>query len=240
MDTVAVAIVCKTPVAGQSKTRLSPPVRAEQCAALSACFIRDVSNTIQALSAGDVVIGYALYAPQGSQALLRPLLPPGFRLLAQGDGDLGARLTKGAADLFAAGHVGIVLVNSDAPTLPATILREAIDAVRRDSGVVLSPALDGGYTLIGLSRLHPGLFANIPWSTSDVYRATLDRARELRLAIANVPGWYDVDDVASLQVLADELSGRPPVCAGHDLIGADAPATRAFMRTWQTPSTTLD
>ncbi len=240
MGSIAVAIVCKTPIAGQSKTRLSPPLRADQCAALSACFIRDISNTIQSLIADDDVIGYALYTPQGSEALLRPLLPPGFRLLAQNDGGLGARLIKGAADLLAVGHVGIVLVNSDAPTLPTTVLRKAVDAVRRDCEVVLSPALDGGYTLIGLSRLHTKLFVNIPWSTADVYRATLDRARELGLAIENVPGWYDVDDAASLQILADELSGRFPICARHDLIGTDAPATRKFMRAWQTTSTTFD
>ena len=74
-------MVCKTPIAGQSKTRLSPPLTAEQCAGLSACFIRDVAATIDSLGAG--VTGYAVYTPEGSEPALRALLPHGFRLLSK-------------------------------------------------------------------------------------------------------------------------------------------------------------
>lgn len=228
-STVAAAIVCKTPIAGQSKTRLSPPLRPDECAALSACFIRDLSNTVQSLADDGDVTSYALYTPRGSEAALRPLLPKRFRLILQGDGDLGDRLPKATADLLGVGHAGVVLLNADAPTLPKAILRAAVDAVRRGDNVVLSPAHDGGYTLIGLSRAHAGLFSNIPWSTEEVYRLTLGRARELGLPVVNVPGWYDVDDAASLQMLADELSGRRPAFADPNLVGADAPATRAFL-----------
>ncbi|MBI2713305.1 MAG: TIGR04282 family arsenosugar biosynthesis glycosyltransferase [Rhizobiales bacterium] len=229
-STVAVAIVCKAPIAGQSKTRLSPPLRPDECAALSACFIRDLSNTVQSLADDGDVAGYAVYTPRGSEDALRQWLPDGFRLILQGEGDLGARLVKGSADLLGVGHAGVILVNSDAPTLPKAILRAAVDAVRGGDNVVLSPALDGGYTLIGLSRLHAGLFSNIPWSTDKVYRLTLERARELGLPVVNVPGWYDVDDAASLQMLTDELSGRRPAFADPNLVGADAPASRQFLR----------
>ena len=78
-STVAVAIVCKAPIAGQSKTRLSPPLRPDECAALSACFIRDLSNTVQSLADDGDVAGYAVYTPRGSEAALRPLLPDGFQ-----------------------------------------------------------------------------------------------------------------------------------------------------------------
>ena len=229
-STVAVAIVCKAPIAGQSKTRLSPPLRPDECAALSACFIRDLSNTVQSLADDGDVAGYAVYTPRGSEDALRQWLPDSFRLILQGEGDLGARLVKGSADLLGAGHAGVILLNADAPTLPKAILRAAVDAVRRGDNVVLSPALDGGYTLIGLSRPHVGLFSNIPWSTDQVYRLTLERARELGLPVVNVPGWYDVDDAASLQMLTDELSGRRPAFAAPNLVGADAPASRQFLR----------
>src|SRR6185369_5260160 len=148
MSTVAVAIVCKTPTPGKSKTRLSPPLRPEECAALSACFIRDLSKTIQQVADEGGVTGYAVYTPRATEPALRALLPERFRLMPQGEGDLGARLLRGTEDLLAAGHAGAVLVNSDSPTLPASILRAAADAVRRGDNVVLSPALDGGYTLI--------------------------------------------------------------------------------------------
>ena len=227
-NTVAVAIFCKTPMAGKSKTRLSPPLRPDECAGLSACFIRDLSLTIQSLADDGDVAGYAVYTPLGTETALRRLLPLRFRLTLQGEGDLGERLLKGAADLLTDGHEGAILVNSDSPTLPKAILRQAVDAVRRGDNVTLSPALDGGYTLVGLSRPHARLFSDIPWSTSEVYRLTLERAREIGLPVMNVPGWYDVDDAASFQMLEDELSGRAPAFAAFE--GADAPATRQFLR----------
>jgi len=229
VTTVAVAIICKTPISGLSKTRLSPPLRPDECAAISACFIRDLSATIADLAKDGDAVGYAVYTPVGTEAALRRLLPGSFRLIPQGNGDLGARLLKGTADLIAEGHRGAILVNSDSPTLPKAILRQAIDAVRAGDHVVLSPAFDGGYTLIGLSRPHAWLFADIPWSTPTVYQLTLERARELGLPVLNVPGWYDVDDAQSFRMLEAELAGERPF-AGAALVGTEAPATRHFMQ----------
>jgi glycosyltransferase A (GT-A) superfamily protein (DUF2064 family) len=166
----------------------------------------------------------------GSGAALRTLLPEGFPLLAQGDGDLGARMAKATADLLAAGHAGVVLIGSDSPTMPVAILRGAVDAVRAGDGVVLSPAMDGGYTLIGLSRPQPRLFENMPWSTGEVYELTVRRAREIELPVVALPRWYDVDDVASLAMLEDEARGVAPPFAEAGLTGTDAPATFAFIR----------
>ena len=169
MKPVAVAIVCKTPAQGKSKTRLSPPLLPEECAAISSCFIRDLSQTIHELAADGDAAACALYTPFGSEPALRRLLPDSFHLTLQGDGDLGARLLKGTADFIDAGYGGAILVNSDSPTLPKAILRAAVDAVRAGDNVVLSPALDGGYTLIGLSQPHARLFDEMPWSTPEVY-----------------------------------------------------------------------
>src|SRR5215469_1627369 len=151
MQSVAIGILCKTPSAGFCKTRLSPLLRADECAAISACFIRDLSATIDALASTDPgVRRYAVYTPTGSEARLLGLLPNGFRLLPQSDGDLGDRLLNATVDLLNAGHDGAILVNSDSPTLPLSILRAAVSALRQGHAAVLSPALDGGYTLIGL------------------------------------------------------------------------------------------
>jgi rSAM/selenodomain-associated transferase 1 len=194
MKPLAIAIVCKTPAAGQSKTRLSPPLRPEQAAALSACFIRDVAAKVRSLTEGGGVVGCAVYTPVGSEAALRTLLPEGFPLLAQGEGDLGARMAKATADLLAAGHAGVILIGSDSPTMPVAILRAAVDAVRAGDGVVLSPAMDGGYTLIGLSQPQPRLFENMPWSTGEVYELTVRRAREIGLPGGALTRWSGVDD----------------------------------------------
>ncbi len=228
MGNVAVGIMCKTPAPGKSKTRLSPPLRPEECAGLSACFIRDLAQTIGRLAEDGDVAGYAVYTPVGSEETLRRLLPAGFRLMPQVDGDFGDRLLRGVQDLLNANHDGVLLVNSDSPTLPLPILRAAVDAVRLGDNVVLSPALDGGYTLIGLSKPHRRLFEDIRWSTSTVYARTLDRAREIGLPVVDVAPWYDVDDAASLGMLEEELAGRLP--GFSRIAGADAPSTRRFLR----------
>jgi rSAM/selenodomain-associated transferase 1 len=227
--TVALAIFCKTPVAGESKTRLAPLLGREQCAQLSACFIADLAHTIHALALDGDVVGYALYTPKGTEAELTRLLPPGFELLAQAEGDFGVRLNQGVEDLIAAGHVGAILLNSDSPTLPRKILRAAVDAVRGDDQVVLGPAIDGGYTLIGLSRSHPQIFARIPWSTGAVLQSTLQRAREIDLPAVILDAWYDVDDAASYAMLENELAGARPAFASASMESEDAPRTRSFL-----------
>lgn len=227
MGTLAIGIFCKTPAAGFSKTRLSPPLRPEDCSAISACFIRDLAGTIQSL--GSDVAPYAIYTPVGTEPALRTLLPPSFRLLPQRDGDFGTRLSHTMTELLRAGHAGAILVNADSPTLPASILQAAADALRHEDAVVLSPSLDGGYTLIGLSRPHPEVFADIPWSTPHVHRLTMQRAAEIDVPVANVPGWYDVDDEQTLRLLQSELAGECLPFTAPGLIGAHASATRGFI-----------
>jgi rSAM/selenodomain-associated transferase 1 len=230
MKTVAVGIFCKTPLPGLSKTRLSPPLRPDECADLSACFIRDLTATIHEVAREGDVTGYAVYTPAGTEPALRGLLPPGFRLLLQCEGDFGTRLRIATHELLDA-HAGAILVNSDSPTLPASILRQAVDATRRGGTVVLSPAHDGGYTLIGVSQLHARLYADIPWSTAQVHGKTLERAAEIALPVTQVSGWYDVDDGESLALLEAELAGEPTPFAN----GADAPATRAYLSARNAP-----
>jgi rSAM/selenodomain-associated transferase 1 len=223
---VAIGIFCKTPAAGLCKTRLSPPLDPEECAALSACFIRDVTATIDEVAQDGSAVGYAVYTPVGTEADLRQLLPASFRLLPQCDSDFGVRLAVAMRTLLER-HDGAIMVNADSPTLPPAILRAAVAATRQRNAVVLSPALDGGYTLIGLSRMHEQLFVDIPWSTAQVYERTVARAAEIGVPVVAVPGWYDVDDAASLALLLSELDGRPPALAQAGLRGAHAPATRA-------------
>jgi rSAM/selenodomain-associated transferase 1 len=237
VPTVAVGIFCKTPSAGFSKTRLSPPLSPEECAVLSACFIRDLAVTIDTLARDGKVAPYAVYTPLGSEDRLRALLPPGFRLLPQCEGEFGVRLARTTADLLGAGHAGAILVNADSPTLPASILRTAVAALLAGRHVVaLSPALDGGYTLIGLTRPDAHLFDGIPWSTPQVYARTLERAAEAGVPVVEVPGWYDVDDAPTLRLLEAELAGERPAFAAPGFAGAPAPATRRFLQQRRAPA----
>src|SRR3954471_5062028 len=110
MQPVAIGIFCKTPAPGYSKTRLSPPLRPDECATLSSCFIRDLAATIGDVARDGSATGYAIYTPIGSEAALRELLPPRFRLLPQCEGGFGMRLVTARRELLAAGHAGAILV----------------------------------------------------------------------------------------------------------------------------------
>ncbi len=226
---IAVAILCKTPGPGRSKTRLSPPLALEDCAAISACFIADLARTLAALEADGDVRAYAVYTPIGSEAELVRLLPSGMALVAQRDGDFGERLEGGLEDLLALGHAGAILVNSDSPTMPRAILRNAVDALLGGDRVVLCPAADGGYALIGVAAAHPELFVDIPWSTGAVYRLTLERANAAGLEVVSTGPWYDVDDAATLELLERELAGERPWFASSSTALEPAPRTRAFL-----------
>lgn len=228
---IALAIMCKAPVAGESKTRLCPPLSREQAAELSRCFIADVADTVGAVARDAGGRGYAVITPAGAEGAFAGLLPEGVRILTQRGADLSARLTHATRDLLADGHTGVCLINADGPTLPAELLARAV-AVLREPGeaIALVPAIDGGYALIGLKREHPSLFADVAWSTSRVLAQTLVRAGGLGVPVSLLPSWYDVDDVAGLELLGCELSGAAGfVLEGQGLKGAAAPRTRAFL-----------
>ena len=226
----ALAVMAKTPHAGAVKTRLVPPLDAEEAARLNACFLQDVTDCIGTLTSQSVH-GYVAYTPAGQESALDGLLPDGFRLLPQRGAHLGERLLHATEDFLAAGYEAVCLINSDSPTLPGSLLRQAIDALSLTGDrVVLGKAIDGGYYLIGLKKTHHRLFQDISWGSAAVFEQTRERASQLRLDIQVLPAWYDVDDPESLRRLRDELflgdGGHNP----GNLAAYHAPHTRKFLR----------
>ena len=222
----AIGIMCKAPQPGRTKTRLGAEIGAARAAQLSACFIRDVAAAIEAVPETIGRSGYAVYAPAGQEAELKALLPASFGLLLQADAEFGNVLHGAARELLARGHDSVVLVNGDSPTLPPDLLCEAMTALRRPGDrMVLGPASDGGYYLIGLKQPHRRLFQDIAWGTDIVAAQTRARAREIGLEVVVLPEWYDVDDTQTLQWLQDELAGRSDRFKGGGL----AAATRVYL-----------
>ncbi|MFQ5892958.1 MAG: TIGR04282 family arsenosugar biosynthesis glycosyltransferase [Nitrospinota bacterium] len=212
--------MAKVPIPGQVKTRLLPFLDEEASAQLYACFLRDMAEAVEAAFPG---LCRVAYTPPGEGERLRGLVPPGCPLIPQRGAHLGERLFNLFHHfLLAEGLDGALAVNSDSPTLPMGRVAEAF-ARLEEPGVdgVLGPAEDGGYYLIGLTKPHKHLFADIPWSTPEVLRATLERATEARLHLVLLEPWYDVDDRAALRRLWQELQG-----AGS---GRQAPATRVYL-----------
>jgi rSAM/selenodomain-associated transferase 1 len=234
--TCAIAVMAKAPQAGRSKTRLVPPLLPEQAAALSAAFLRDVTENM-ALAARDLPIhGFAAYAPLGLETLFDGHLAAHTGLiLADGRADMspgvqgfGRCLLHAIQTLLAQGYGAACVLNSDSPNLPTGLLAHAAHLLALPGDrAVLGPAEDGGYYLLGLKAAHAHLFEDIAWSTDTVARDTVLRAQAIGLPLVTLPTWYDVDDAASLARLAEDfLRARP---APDMLPPYAAPATRACL-----------
>ena len=230
----AIAVMAKAPLPGAVKTRLVPPLRSDEAAALGASFLRDVTENVALAAREEAIHGYVAYAPSGSERLFDGMLASRTRLvLADGAGisaprvhGFGRCLLHAAEALFARGHDAVCLLNSDSPTLPTRLIARAASALNAPGErVVLGPAADGGYYLIGLKQFHRRLFEEIDWSTERVYEQTVARAGEIRLAVASLPEWYDVDDEETLAMLGRELLLGPGPVGGYP-----APSTAAFLR----------
>jgi rSAM/selenodomain-associated transferase 1 len=229
----AIAVMAKAPLPGAVKTRLVPPLRSDEAAALGASFLRDVTENV-ALAARDAAIhGYVAYAPSGSERLFDGMLAARTRLvLADGAGisaprvhGFGRCLLHAAGALFAGGHDAVCLLNSDSPTLPTRLIARAASALNAPGErVVLGQADDGGYYIVGMKAPHVHLFEDIAWSTATVAAQTRQRAHALNLPVTELDPWYDVDDGPALRRLIRELKAGG---GAGELAPYPAPATAA-------------
>ena len=213
----------KAPRPGKVKTRLSPPLTPEQASALNVCFLRDTTENIDQVAQASNSAGLVVYTPVGDEAVFESLLPDSFQLLAQRGDAFGERLLHANEDLLACGFGAVCLIDSDSPTMPQQALLDAVAKLAQPGDrVVLGGSDDGGYYLIGVNHVHPELFERIDWSTERVLRQTMDRAKEINLAVELLPTWYDVDDAATLERLRQELL----TVSGE---GFEARHTRAYL-----------
>ena len=218
----ALAIMTKAPRAGQVKTRLVPPLTPDEAAALNIAFLRDLSMSILRACQMSPARPLAVFTPLGSESTYENILPPEFMLVPQRGDNFGERLIAAAEDLFSIGFTSVCLINSDSPAVPPQYFAEAaIELAEPPDRVVLGPADDGGYYLIGLKRMHRRLFEEIDWSTERVFDQTKQRAAELGLGVHELGSGLDVDEVTTLRRLRDDLFAK----ADDDV----APSTRKIL-----------
>ncbi len=212
-------LFAKWPAPGAAKTRLGAGRGPEWGARVARAFLLD---TVERLAgAGDRRV--LAFDPPGAADDFAALVGGRFELVPQADGDLGRRLARFAADQFAAGAGALVLVGADSPTLPVEYAERAF-AELRQADVVLGPATDGGYYLIGFARRVPPVFDGVAWGTS---RALADTVARLEGAgrLALLPPWYDVDTPDDWALLCGHLAALRR--AGID---PGAPRTEALAR----------
>src|SRR5262249_6587457 len=193
---IALAILARAPVAGAVKTRLIPALGADGAAALHGRMIEQTVETACAAAIGPVTLWTTPAGPHAYFTALASRLP--IALPTQPEGDLGARMLApcDAADSSA------IVIGTDCPALTPSHLREAAEVLRGGSDVVVIPADDGGYVLIGARRPQPGLFAPMTWGTDTVMAETRARLARDGLTWRELPTLWDVDrpeDLARLR-----------------------------------------
>lgn len=212
----ALLVIAKRPRAGQTKTRLTPPLSGAQAAKLYGCFLRDTLNLARTVPA---VTRFILYAPPGEQRYFKQLAPD-FLLLPQAGAGLGARLDNALTHCLSHGFDRAVVINSDGPTLPPSYIARAFEALNQ-AEVVFGPSEDGGYYLIGLTQPRPRLLREVKMSTPTVLQDSLALANQDGLRVALLPPWYDVDTIEDLERMAHDLERASNGVARH---------TRQFLR----------
>ncbi len=202
----ALIIFAKAPIAGQVKTRLCPPLTPDEAASLHGSFVLDVLERSKTAIAKHrlQLERYLACAPSARHVFFQILGERhGVKLLDQVGEDLGARMARAFSTIFSSGYKNALLVGTDVPSLPLDTYRDAL-ALLADHDLVLGPACDGGYYLIGLKRPAPELFAHIPWSTGRVFELTRLKADGLGFKTGLLPVQRDIDTIDDLLALIEE------------------------------------
>ncbi|MSR24702.1 MAG: glycosyltransferase [Nitrospiraceae bacterium] len=208
----ALIIFAKAPIPGQVKTRLCPPLTPDEAASLHGSVVLDMLERSRGTASLD---RFVACAPSSDHVFFKILEERhGVRLIAQMGDDLGARMARAIADVFALGYRQVLVIGTDLPTLPGSVFGETVKLLASHD-VVLGPALDGGYYLIGLRKPSPGLFAGIPWSTDRVLPLTQQKAAALGLRTTLLQVRRDIDTVDDLTAVIEEMG----VTAGTRTIG---------------------
>jgi rSAM/selenodomain-associated transferase 2/rSAM/selenodomain-associated transferase 1 len=210
----ALVVMARVPSDGRGKSRLTRDLDGDHVE-LRRALLLDTLDAVRGVADADLFIAFE---PADSTVEMRGLVGDGARLFPQQGDTLGDRMQNAFGHLFAAGYSAVVMIGSDLPSLPTSHLAQAFHYLRdRPDGLVIGPATDGGYYLIGLRRARPELFTSIAWGTADVLTTTTSIAETCGLTVSFVSPWHDVDTVDDLRrVLRDSN---------------DAPRTRAWVST---------
>ena len=205
MGDPVVVIMAKEPAAGQTKTRLCPPLTFAEAAAFYEALLRDTIGLVAGMEG--IQLAIAVTPPEATGAFRR-IGSPDAILLPVAGADIGDCLNQVLGRLIAAGHSKVIALNSDGPTLPADYVRRAVLGLDK-TDIALGPNEDGGFYLIGLKEIQPELFREFEWSTERVTVRTLARAKAIGLNVFLLPPWYDVDTTTDLHRLREELAALP-------------------------------
>jgi rSAM/selenodomain-associated transferase 1 len=195
MTRPVLAIMARSPSA-PGKSRLMRQLGTRDGESLRGALLRDTFASVSNLDVDKAVV----FTPPERETEIRALTPFPAVFLAQRGETIGDRMHAGVRELLELGFDAVTMIGSDLPTLPSVHVGRALDILaRRPDVLVLGPAEDGGYYLIGMTRAYPQLFEGIPWGTSQVFERTCRAAAALGIAVETIPQWYDVDSPSELR-----------------------------------------
>ena len=198
------AIMAKYWTPGKVKTRLGKTIGMDRSAKIHQLFVQ---HLVQQFS-GDEFESWMVATPDSALEAFRSELPPHWSLKPQADGDLGKRMAAWFEYCISQQASG-VLIGADCPALSTAEVDVAFEHLG-DHDVVLGPAVDGGYYLIGLRAPakpdYSDLWREISWSTETVFQSTLSRAEDMGLSVAILPAREDVDTETELEHLCQQLA----------------------------------
>ncbi|BCA54689.1 hypothetical protein W02_18290 [Nitrospira sp. KM1] len=201
-------VFAKAPVPGQVKTRLCPPLTHDEAATLHGSFVLDTLERTK-LAREQLRLPFDRYlacAPSSSLPFFKIMEERhGVPLIEQSGDTLGARMHRGFSEMFDRGYRNVMIVGTDVPSLPLEHYAHALRLLT-DHDLVLGPAVDGGYYLIGLTAPSPWLFEDIPWSTDRVLSLTRERAHQRGISTALLAPWRDVDTIDDLRALIESCA----------------------------------
>jgi len=196
-------VFVRVPEPGAVKTRLTPPLSPEEACRLYQAFVHDLFARIGRIKK---VRGTVFYTG-GDPGDIKDIIPNSYGLCAQQGVSLGERLTAAFDRLLGTEGRTAVIIGSDSPDIPVQYIKRAFLKLKHKD-VVLGPAADGGYYLVGLRSPAPAIFDDVDWGTQLVLDQTLQRIKSQDLTLSVLPLWYDVDTPASLQLLRDMMDAR--------------------------------
>lgn len=191
-------IFTRYPEAGKTKTRMIPFLGKNGAAILQQQMMEFTLKQVKKLQE-NIFLSIAIFYSGGTEQLMRYWLGNEIIYQQQSSGDLGQRMKSAFEQSFDIGSNKVVIIGTDCPELNSTVLFQAFELLNY-CDLVLGPALDGGYYLIGLSRLIPELFQGINWGTSEVFKQTIEVARQLNLKVGYLLPLNDIDRPEDLPI----------------------------------------
>lgn len=185
-------IFTRYPQPGKVKTRLIPALGAAGAAALHQRMVEHTLAQARALRQTRALSIEVWFTSSSTLAQMQEWLGTDVDYCVQPEGDLGDRMVSAFKSVFSKGYTSALIVGTDCPDLNTTLLAQGFSALAQHE-LVLGPAIDGGYYLMGLRRLVPELFVDIAWSTGEVLEKTLAIAQQLKLTPFLLHHLTDID-----------------------------------------------